>query len=67
MMKAPASMRIWFALLGAALWTGILLTGFATVSWLLYLPAAALTVASIIGFCPTHVVIAKLFGGRQHK
>ncbi|RYY19046.1 MAG: hypothetical protein EOO04_22780 [Chitinophagaceae bacterium] len=61
-MKAPVLTRIWYALMAAILWTGIYLTGFSLVSWLLYLPAVGLTVSSIIGVCPTVLIAAKLLG-----
>jgi len=41
-MRASVSMRIWFAFVGIILWAGIYLTGFSTVNWLLYLPAAGI-------------------------
>lgn len=61
-MKAYKSMRVWFALMGVMLWIGIYLTGFNNVNWLLYLPASGLTLAVILGFCPVHAMIAKMFG-----
>jgi hypothetical protein len=63
-MKASNSMRIWFALMGVMLWIGIFLTGFSNVSWLLYLPAAGLISASIIGICPLEMGISKMFGNK---
>jgi hypothetical protein len=66
-MKAPLTMRVWFALLGALLWAGIFLTGFSAVNWLLFFPAAGLTLASTIGFCPSQIAIGKLFGGQKKK
>jgi len=64
MIKAPKSMRAWFAFLGIILWTGICLTGFANVNWLIYIPAAALMVAAIIGVCPSQVAFSKLLGSK---
>jgi hypothetical protein len=64
-MKAPVSMRLWFAFLAAMIWTGIYFTGLSIASWLLYLPAAGLTIAAIIGFCPSQIVITKLFRLKQ--
>lgn len=66
-MKAPASMRIWFALMGAIVWGGIYLTGFSAVSWLLYLPATGLSIAGIIGICPSQLAISKIFGLNKNK
>ncbi len=66
-MKAPVSTRIWYAIMAAILWTGIYFTGFSTVSWMFYLPAVGLTVASIIGVCPTVIAALKLFGGSSKR
>ena len=66
-MKAPVSLRIWFGSMAAILWTGIYFTGISIVHWLLYLPAAGFTIASIIGICPSQVVAFKLFGVKQKK
>lgn len=64
-MKAPFSMRLWFAVMAAILWTGIYFTGFSLVNWLLYVPAIGLMFASIIGICPSQLAILKLFGNKQ--
>ena len=61
-MKAPKSMRMWFAIMGAILWTGIYLTGFSTVNWLVYLPSAGFMFAAITGICPSQIGVFKLFG-----
>ena len=61
-MKASKSMRIWFALVGIILWVGIYLTGFSTVSWVLYLPAAGFVFGAITGICLSLTVISKMFG-----
>jgi hypothetical protein len=53
--------------MAAILWTGIYFTGFSTVSWMFYLPAVGLTVASIIGVCPTVIAALKLFGGSSKR
>jgi hypothetical protein len=60
-MKSPKSMRVWFAFMGAMLWTGIYLTGFSTVNGLLYLPACVSVFAAITGVCPSQMIIFKLF------
>ncbi len=59
-------MRIWFAFVGVILWTGIYLTGFSYVSWLLYMPAIGFIFSVITGICPFMVVISKMFAF-QHK
>ena len=66
-MKAPLSMRIWFVFVGSLLWAGIYYTGFSIANWLLYLPAAGFSIASIIGICPSQVAVCKLFGNAQKK
>ncbi|MFT3822847.1 MAG: hypothetical protein QM731_02960 [Chitinophagaceae bacterium] len=64
-MKAPASLRIFFAFMSCLLWAGIFLTGFATVSWLLYVPAAVSLFAAITGICPSLVLITKIVTGKE--
>ena len=61
-MKAPKSMRVWFAFVGIILWAGIYLTGFSNVHWLLYVPAAGFIFSAITGICPSLVAISKMFG-----
>ena len=39
--------------------TGIWLTGFDKVSWVLYLPVVALTIAGITGVCPGYLLWKK--------
>jgi len=66
-MNISVSMRLWFAFMGVILWTGIFDTGFSTVSWLLYLPAAGLTLAGVIGICPAQAAISKLIAVKHPK
>jgi len=61
-MRASISMRIWFAFVGVILWAGIYLTGFSTVNWLLYLPAAGFTFSAVTGICLSLMAISKMFG-----
>ena len=61
-MKASKSMRVWFALVGIMLWTGIYFTGFSNVSWLLYLPAAGFIFAAVTGLCLSLTAISKMVG-----
>jgi hypothetical protein len=61
-MKGYNSMRIWFALMGLMLWAGIYLTGFSHVSWVLYVPASGLIIATTLGFCPSQKMISKMLG-----
>ena len=66
-MKASVSMRVFFFFLSCMLWAGIYLTGFATVSWLLYLPAAVSLFAAITGICPSLMLITKMVSGDQKE
>ncbi|MHA4809537.1 hypothetical protein ACX0G9_15600 [Flavitalea flava] len=66
-MKASASMRLWFAIMGAILWAGIYFTGFSKVNWLVYLPAAGLVFAGISGVCPSQMLLFKIFPGKNKK
>lgn len=61
-MKASTSMRVWYAFVGVILWTGIYLTGFYNVHWLLYVPAAGFVFAAITGLCLSLTAISKMFG-----
>ena len=44
--------RVFLGFVSLIIWIGIWLTGFETVHWFLYLPAAFLAIASLTGFCP---------------
>jgi hypothetical protein len=61
-MKSPKSMRVWFAVVGVVLWSGIYLTGFSHVHWLIYVPATAFVFSAITGICPGQMAIFKMFG-----
>ena len=61
-MKSPKSMRVWFAFMAIILCTGIYLTGFSKVNWLIYVPAAGFIFAAITGICPSQITIFKMFG-----
>jgi hypothetical protein len=56
------AMRFFFLVTSIVLWTGIWLTGFATVHWLVYLPAVFMGFAAISGICPGVIISNKLFG-----
>ncbi len=60
-MKAPRSLRIWYAFVGILLWTAIYLTGFSKVHWLMYLPAVGFTFSAITGICLSQVAVLKMF------
>lgn len=61
-MKASVQMRIWFAFFGSVIWAGIVLTGFSTVHWLLYVPAAGMSFAALTGICPSQIAIFGMLG-----
>ena len=60
--KASKSLRFFFAVAGLTVWTGIALTGFGTVHWLLYVPAGFFAFAAVTGICPGLIVSRLLFG-----
>ncbi|NWF36491.1 hypothetical protein [Mariprofundus sp. KV] len=60
-------MRFFFLIAGSILWAGIWLTGFATVHWLLYIPALFFIFASLTGICPGLIVSNMLFAVRNEQ
>ena len=60
-MKAPRSLRIWYAFVGVLLWAAIYLTGFSNVHWLMYLPAVGFIFSAITGICLSQAAILKMF------
>jgi hypothetical protein len=46
------ALRLTFIFMASLIWLGLWLTGFNTVHWLLYLPAAFMAFAGITGICP---------------
>lgn len=46
------ALRVTFIFMAALIWLGLWLTGFNSVHWVLFLPAAFLTFAGITGICP---------------
>jgi len=46
------ALRLTFIFMASLIWIGLWLTGFNSVHWLLYLPAAFMTFAGITGICP---------------
>ena len=63
--KLDKSMRFFLFVSGAFVWTGIWLTGFNVVHWILYLPAIFFTFAVITGICPGLIVSKLLFGEKS--
>ncbi len=61
-MKIGKSMRIFVLVVGVLIWLGIWHTGFATASWILYLPAVFFLFAAITGICPG-IFFSRLIAG----
>jgi hypothetical protein len=60
--KISKAMRFFLFVSGTFVWTGIWLTGFDVVHWVLYLPAIFFAFAVITGICPGLIVSNLLFG-----
>ncbi len=60
--KASKSLRFFFTVAAVVIWSGIALTGFGTVHWLLFVPAGFFAFAAITGFCPGLIFSRMLFG-----
>jgi ABC-type polysaccharide/polyol phosphate export permease len=60
--NASTPMRTLFLMIAVLIWVGIWLSGYDTVHWILYLPAAFLTFAAVTGICPGLHIFGKLFG-----
>ncbi len=60
--NANTTMRLLFLTLAVVIWIGIWLSGYNTVHWILYLPAALLTFAAATGICPGLHVVGKIAG-----
>lgn len=58
-------MRFFFLVSGTMIWTGIYLTGFKTVHWVLYLPAVFFIFAAATGICPGIILSNKLLGRKR--
>ena len=57
-----APMRFFLLVSASLIWVGIWLSGFATVHWLLYVPAVFFIFAAVTGICPGLFFSNKLFG-----
>jgi len=60
--RVGAPIRFFLFFVSSVIWAGIWHTGFAVTSWFLYLPAAFLLLAAIIGICPGIMFANMLFG-----
>lgn len=65
--KMQLAMKAFFLFTGVLLWTGIWLTGFNVVHWLLYLPASFFLFAAITGICPGLVLFTEVFRDGQSQ
>jgi hypothetical protein len=59
--RISPAMRFFFTVSGTLLWTGIWLTGFNAVHWLLYIPAVFFFSAALTGICPGLIISRLLF------
>ncbi|MES0328093.1 MAG: hypothetical protein ABUK13_07880 [Gammaproteobacteria bacterium] len=60
--KINSPMRFFFLVAAAVILTGIWLTGFEVVHWLLYIPVIFFSFAAATGFCPGMHLSKMLFG-----
>lgn len=51
-LKIDSATRFFLLVISILIWLGIWLTGFNNVHWILYVPAAFLLLAAILGICP---------------
>ena len=59
--KMEPSMKAFFLFAGLVLWTGIWLTGFDVVHWVLYLPASFFLISAVTGICPGMIFFKEVF------
>jgi hypothetical protein len=62
--KIGKSMRVFLLFVGVILWCGILLTGFAVIHWIIYLPAVLFILAAATGICPG-MALSKLIANEK--
>lgn len=60
-LKIDNSTRFFLLVISLTIWLGIWLTGFTTAHWVLYVPAAFLLIAAILGICPGMFFSRQLF------
>jgi len=51
-LKIDSATRFFLLVVSIMIWLGIWLTGFKNAHWILYIPAAFLLLAAILGICP---------------
>jgi len=59
--KMDSATKAFFLFVGLVLWTGIWLTGFDNVHWILYLPATFFLISALTGICPGMLLFKELF------
>lgn len=59
--KMETAMKAFFLFVGLLMWTGIWLSGFENVHWLLYLPATFFLFSAVTGICPGLVFFKEVF------
>ena len=65
--KMEASMKAFFLFAGLVLWSGIWLTGFDVVHWLLYLPATFFLISAVTGICPGMIFFKEVFDPKHSR
>jgi len=63
--RINAPIRFFLLFVSTIIWVGIWHTGFNIASWVLYIPAAFLLLAAIIGICPGMIFANMLFGKKS--
>ncbi len=63
--KMDLATKAFFVFFGIILWSGIWLTGFDSVHWLLYLPATFFLVAALTGICPGMIFFKEIFREKE--
>ena len=63
-LKIGSPMRIFLLVFSALIWLGIWLTGFNSVHWVLYIPAAFGVIAAVTGYCPG-MGFSRMLTGKQ--
>ncbi len=63
--KMTASLKAFFLFVGIVLWSGIWLTGFDLVHWLLYTPATFFILSAVTGICPGMIFFREIFRDSQ--
>ena len=62
--RINSPMRFFFLVVSVWLWLGIWLTGFATIHWVIYIPATFFLFAAVTGICPGILISNALFSGK---